>query len=548
MQPDYVFETSWEVCNKVGGIYTVLSTRAKSLTALLKDRLIFIGPDVHKGEEKYNSDFIEGKTPYEDWAKEENKKGEIMVRCGHWDVPGKPVAILIDFKNFWKNKNDAYYKMWQWYGIESDKGYGDYDESCVFALSVAYVMEGIYSYYHLEEKRVVAHFNEWTVGMGLLHVHHTFPEIKTIFTTHATSIGRSIAFNEKELYKYFKNYNGDQMAQELNMVAKHFLEKKAAQEADCFTTVSDITALECEQLLGVKPHIVTPNGFEGDYLPTKSSFGKKCEEARKKIKDVLQSLLAEEIDKDALLVGIGGRYEYRNKGINMFIDALNHLRTNLEPKKEVIGLIFVPAWSDKAREDLLSVMEERKGKKKLQKVTLQEPYTTHTLYNDGEDKVLNHLRRCGFVNAKKDRVKILFVPVYLTGVDGIFNKSYYDLLIGLDIAVFPSYYEPWGYTPLESVSFSIPTITTDKAGFGIFCQPFLAEESLKEGMCVIHRDDDNYWEAVEKIAREIEKYTTFENEEVLSSREKAKELSTKALWKNFISYYKEAYSIALSGE
>ena len=288
VKPDYIFEVSWEVCNLVGGIYTVLSTKAKTLQKEHKDKIIFIGPDVWK--EKPSPYFIEDNTVTKGWLQQVKLPYNLKVRTGRWNIPGKPIVVLVDFSPLFEYKNDLYRLMWDLYGVDSMPAYGDYDEASAFAWASALVIENYYLYINGKEKNVVAHFDEWTTAMGLLYIKHFQPGIATTFTTHATSMGRSIAGNNKPLYDYLAGYNGDQMAQELNMVSKHSVEKRAALHADCFTTVSDITARECTQLLERMPDVVTPNGFERNFVPAQKEFAAKRTTARTKLLDIVQCL------------------------------------------------------------------------------------------------------------------------------------------------------------------------------------------------------------------------------------------------------------------
>ncbi|MGL5690312.1 MAG: glycogen/starch synthase, partial [Bacteroidales bacterium] len=268
ISPKLILEVSWEVCNKIGGIYTVLSTRAKTLQDLYKDSIIFIGPDFP--EREHNPLFTEVKSLLKPWKAKAAEEG-LKVRVGRWNVPGKPIAILVDFSDYFGKLNELYGLLWEKYAVQSHAAYGDYDEACAFSYASAQVINSLLNNNVREvlPKEVVAHFNEWTTGAALLMTQLTQPEVATVFTTHATSIGRSICGNNKPLYDYLQAYNGDQMAVELNMVSKHSLEKMTAHAADCFTTVSKITALECAELLDKIPDVITPNGFEPNFVPKK---------------------------------------------------------------------------------------------------------------------------------------------------------------------------------------------------------------------------------------------------------------------------------------
>lgn len=537
--PEYLFESSWEVCNKVGGIYTVLSTKAHTLQQMFNDKVVFIGPDVWGPANA--PDFIEDDALFADWKKHARTTDKLKMKVGRWNVPGTPPVVLIDFKPFFSDRDAFFYSMWENFRVDSMHAYGDYDESCIFAYAVGKVIESFYNFYNLSDKKVTALFNEWMLGMGALYIKKQIPAIATLFTTHATSIGRSIAGNNKALYAYMDGYNDDQMAKELNMEAKHSLEKQTAHHVDCFTTVSDITARECKQLLDKAPDIVTPNGFEPNFVPEGKEYTKKRAEARKTLINVAEKLLGCPISPDALLVSTSGRYEYRNKGIDVFIEAMNRVRNSGELQREVVAFLMVPAWVRDARADLKEVIE-----KNIQTTSpMQMPFITHWLNLMDQDKVLNYISHAGFTNQASEKLKIIFVPCYLDGRDGIFNKPYYDLLIGMDATVYPSYYEPWGYTPLESVAFGIPTVTTNLAGFGLWAEKSVSGKNISEGVAVIERTDFNYFDVADAITASILSLVKKDKKEVEEIRKRCFKLAKQAEWSKFIVFYQKAFSDAL---
>lgn len=532
---DLLFEASWEVCNKIGGIYTVLSTKARTLQKTKKDKTFFIGPDVWT-EQTPSPYFIESPNVLSGWRKAANLPEGVCVRTGRWDIPGKPIVILVKFNALYATKDSFYGEMWKLFGVDSLHAYGDYDEACAFARAAAMVMESLCNYYG-KEKKYIAHFDEWTTGMGLLYIKSRMPEVATVFTTHATSIGRSICGNGKPLYDYLKGYNGVQMSHELNMEAKHSLEKAAAQNADCFTTVSDITATECEQLLERRPDVVTPNGFEADFVPAKSKFPKSRTEARKCLLSRASALTGNEYADDTFIVVTSGRCEYRNKGLDLFLDTMRLVKEQVPEGKKIISFVMVPAWVKEARKDLSeAIAQNRNG--------VTDPIITHELNNYYEDPIVAGIHRNNFTNSQNDRVEVIYVPCYLNGYDGIFNKTYYELLIGVDATVFCSYYEPWGYTPLESVAFGVPTITTTLSGFGQWILGTKTEGLKESGVRVINRNDSNYRQAACEIASTIEAMAKADanlHEEYATA---AKSTAAKAAWSNFITFYIEAYKTA----
>ena len=530
---DLLFETSWEVCNKVGGIYAVLSTKAKTLQKLFKDKVVFIGPDIWSAD-KPSPFFKEMKTPLDAWKRSGLVPEGVGVRTGRWDVPGRPLVVLVKFAQLYATRNQLYATMWEHYGVDSLHGYGDYDESCIFAEASALVIESLVQWKGIDPKHVVAHFDEWTVGMGLLHVKLHLPEATTVFTTHATTTGRSISGNGKQLYAYLPGYFGDQMAQELNVEAKHSVEKTAAQQATAFTTVSKVTARECEQLLERKP-LITPNGFEPNFVPKAADFEACRNRARAKLLQVATMLTGKRYGKNTLLVGTSGRQEFRNKGLDMFLDTMNELRT--DASTQALAFVLVPGWTKEARADLAESLAMGKH------TALQEPCITHVLNNPESDPILSTMRHMGFNNDAADNVHVIYVPCYLNGDDGIFDMTYYELLIGFDLTVFASYYEPWGYTPLESIAFGVPTVTTNLSGFGQWVLSDVADKFEDCGVKVIERTDHNYHHCVVEIQDFISRFAALDAKVVAKIAQQAKRTARMASWSNFIKYYLEAYGL-----
>lgn len=540
LTPDYIFEASWEVCNKVGGIYTVLSTRAKTLQEIHKDKVFFIGPDVWAGKE--NPLFSENENLCAAWREHALKKDGLKVRVGRWNIPGEPIVILVDFYPFFSKKNEIYGKMWEYFQVDSLHGYGDYDEASMFSFAAGKVVESFYRFNLTENDKVIYQAHEWMTGMGALYLQKAVPEIATIFTTHATSIGRSIAGNNKPLYDYLFAYNGDQMARELNMEAKHSIEKQTAHHVDCFTTVSELTNNECKELLDKPADVVLMNGFEDDFVPQGRTFVAKRKKARAAMLNLANKLLGTNMTDDTLILGTSGRYEFKNKGINVYLEALNRLTRDKNLKKDVLAFINVPGWVGDPREDLV----ERLKSKENFNTPLICPFITHWLHNMSQDQVLDMMKYLGMSNAAADKVKVIFVPCYLDGKDGILNMEYYDLVLGNDLSVYPSYYEPWGYTPLESVAFHVPTITTDLAGFGLWVNSLKGKYTeLKDGVKVIHRSDYNYSEVADVIKDTVSEFSGLPENVIKTMRKNASDIAEKALWKHFIKYYYEAYNVAL---
>ena len=534
IKPDYLFEVSWEVCNKVGGIYTVIATKSLYLKSELKRHHILIGPDVWMNVEN-NPDFIEDPLLYRMWREQAAQEG-LRIRVGKWNVPGKPTAILVDFKQYLTRKDELLTEMWKDFGVDSLTGNWDYVESALFGYTAGKVIESFYKFNLTPSDKVVAQFHEWMTGAGLLYLKKTKLPVATVFTTHATVVGRCVAGNNLPLYDSMKLYDGDAKAREFNVLARHSLEKQSALHSDIFTTVSGITAAECRQFLTREVDIVTPNGFENSFTPsTDEEYDTMRKAARAKFVEVATAMSGETVPENAVFVGIGGRYEWKNKGIDVFIDALAKLNETGFEGKTVQAFILIPSGHKGADKELVAKMNGADSGYVTQ--------VSHYLMDPEYDIITRRLREVKLNNAVGDKVKVYFIPSYLNGDDGIFNMKYYDLLAGLDLTVFPSYYEPWGYTPLESLAFKVPTLTTTLAGFGVWVKDHYGKEH--PGISIVERNDTNYNDVVEGVIGRMKEIANLDKSGRQVYMSNAKEVSEIALWENNIVYYKQAYSEAL---
>ena len=538
--PDYLFEISWEVCNKVGGIHTVMTTKAKECVEQFNDQYICVGPDVWRSTHD-NPEFVEDPGLFQEWRQAAQSSG-LHVRIGRWQVVGHPVVFLIDFTTFIDQKDEILAIFWDDYELDSLTGHWDYIEPALFGYGVGRVIEHFVEFYVSPQDNVVAHFQEWMTGTGLLYLKKHMPRVAHVFTCHATVLGRTISATGQDLYAQLETLDPDLKAQELNVRAKHSLESIAAREADVFTTVSEITADECRFILKKEVDLVTPNGFEPDFVPGSDEFLNKRETARRRLIDVAEAVMGESTGENPVLVGISGRYEFRNKGIDIFIDALGQLQSDPEFKGNILAFILIPASQHGPKTRVVLNLKEPDRIELPSKRNSR--YLTHYLVNSEHDAILNAIHRAGLHNDVDDQIKIIFIPSYLNGADGIVNLNYYDTMIGLDYTVFPSYYEPWGYTPLESLAFHIPTVTTDLAGFGKWVEDYF--KTQHPGAEVLKRNGEDDETIVDKIAQSIEHFIGLSADSIQKYRENAFEISKIALWEQQIQFYKIAYQQAVN--
>ncbi|VEJ19907.1 alpha-glucan family phosphorylase [Capnocytophaga canimorsus] len=535
LNPDYIFETSWEVCNKVGGIHTVISTKALSISKKFKDKYILIGPDLWQHTE--NHEFVEDTELFKSWKANTENEG-LRVRVGRWNIAGNPLVILVDFSRYFANKNEILRYYWDTYQLDSLNSSWDYIESVLFGYAAAKVIESFVNFNVASRENIICHFHEWMTGSGLLYVEDKMPKVGSVFTTHATVVGRSIAGNGYPLYNTMKGYQPEEMAYRFGVQHKHFLEKIAAKTADCFTTVSDITAQESLHFLGRKADVITPNGFEDSFVPNAKTFTKKRKDAKKQLHNVAQALVGYSLNENIKMVAISGRYEFRNKGIDAFIDALGALNRDTKNDEELVAFILIPTAQEGPNKGLVHNMQMPQ-----QAVNNEEKHLTHYLSDFHNDQILRRIYEQQLYNRKEDKVKVIFCPSYLDGKDGVFNLPYYDVLIGLDATAFPSYYEPWGYTPLESLAFKVPTITTSLSGFGKWVTDYYPESP--SAINILKREDSNYGDIVGGITKNLIKLLKMKEEELEKLQNEASEIAQIALWKNLSKHYLKCYQLTL---
>ena len=530
--PDHLFEVSWEVCNKVGGIHTVIATKALTVTKRMGDNYIVVGPDLM--QESQNPEFEADDTLMTAWRESLYEEG-IRVRIGRWNVEGRPIAILIDFKSLISQKDDVLKRLWEDYHVDSISGQWDYVEPVLFGYAAGIVIKSYAESFCSSTDKIVAHFHEWMTASGGLYLRKNASYVATVFTTHATVAGRCIAGNGLALYSDLHKFNADDLARRYNVTAKHSIEKMGAMYHDSFLTVSDITANECKYLLGREVTHITPNGFENDFVWQGEEYVAKRTAARKAMIEVAEACYGTKFEKEPLIIGTSGRYEYHNKGLDLFMESLKRL-ASCALDREILAYVTVPAANNGPRADLVRHLADKE-----QAIdAAQWKYSTHYLENRQWDPVSQAIRG-SVLETKDSKVKVIFVPSYLNGADGVFNMNYYEMLSGMDLTAYPSYYEPWGYTPLESVAFSVPTITSNLSGFGLWA----VKQADHSGVEVISRDDNNDAYAVEQIVAATLRFMQLDQEQVKAVRQSAYDLSKKALWEKFYKHYERAYAEAL---
>lgn len=592
MKPDFLFEISWEACNKVGGIYAVLQSKAARMVEHYGETYMLLGPFFNS--EKLKGEFEETAAP-EEWKADSLALANegIKLHWGEWLIEGYPRVCLIDVAEFLRETNGIKQKLWEYYQIDSLNAPDDFNHPIVWGWACGKALEIFAS--KLKDKKIVAHIHEWLAAGALLYVASAKVNIKTVFTTHATVMGRTIAEQGLPLYEHISDIDTLKEAYRYGVAAKHLTEKSAAKYANALTTVSEITAREVEHFLERKPDIILPNGLDLKKYPTMEEIAVKHHTYRERMREFLlyYFLPYYEIDiPNTLFYFISGRYEMENKGIDVFIKALGKVNNSLKKEKKsktIITFLFIPtgvggingeiienrehfndikrifdeahdttsgnllygviAGKELGSEFLLGKEQSHALEMKIKKLkkTGAPPTHTHDLMNRN-DRILNLLREVSLVNQVADRVKVIYYPVYISGGDGLLNLDYEQVIMGSHFGIFPSSYEPWGYTPLETAALGVASLTTDMAGFGEFIGNIEDKETRDElkGIYVLERYKKSEDEVIQKLADIMIDYAKLSREERVENKLRARRLSEYADWRELIQYYFDAHKKALA--
>ncbi|WP_367359847.1 alpha-glucan family phosphorylase [Syntrophus sp. (in: bacteria)] len=527
-QNRYLFECSWEICNKVGGIYTVISSKIREALKVFGENYYLLGPDL-----KTNLDFEE--TDEECWnrIREGAAIKDLPCRFGRWRIPGEPKVILVNF-GLKYNKDQLLYRMWEDYGVDSIAGGWDYTEPVMFSHACGEVIETIYNLVvRPQGGTAIAQFHEWMTGAGLLFLKKAIPEIGTVFTTHATILGRTLAGSGMDIYASMDHISPLREANTHNITAKYSMEVATAREAGCLTTVSEITALEAKNFLGRYPDIITPNGLDMEQIPNLVQDRRPALRSRMRLLKAASRFLKKDLPGDTKIMAISGRYEFHNKGIDIFLEALGRLEKEMEGEQSLLVFFFILG----GHTDLIPALQSDYAKVE----TGTPPICTHRLHYEASDPILETSNRLGLKNLPQNRINMIFIPAYLNGHDGLINLTYYEALAGCDLGVFPSYYEPWGYTPQESAAHAVPTISTDQAGFGLWVQSSFTEHG---GVMILKRKGREPHAITDDLSNILKEFLSWTEIEMQQRRESAWTIASRANWVEFFKYYTAAYDKA----
>jgi len=587
---DILFEASWEVCNKVGGIFTVLSSKSKQIQKHYKNQYCLIGPYF---EEACRTSFKEEGVPERyKGIYEEMKSMGVICHFGTWLIEGDPEVILVDFRGYGSHMDEIKKDLWEGFGVDSLNSPYDWNEPVLWGWTVGILMEKIKKLY--DGKKVIFHAHEWLAGASILYMRKNNIGVPTTFTTHATILGRTIASSERNLYSILDQINPEQEARNCGIIAKFGIEKASAQAADVFTTVSQVTAREAKAFLGREVDEILPNGLDMSEFLSFEDLTQKHNLYRNRLREFALYYFFPYYTfdlRESLFFFTASRYEFHNKGLDIFIEALGRLNEKLKKeksKKTIITFFYVPAAVTSIRPEIVNAREafrdikesldeeERDVRENILYAITQEkvldekalfkedflrnmkrkllrlkafkgkpaPLSTHYLANEGDDAIMNGFRRAGLENKEEDKVKVIFYPIYLSGADGLGDLDYYQSIEASHLGVFPSYYEPWGYTPLEAAALGVAAITSNLSGFGKYFYDVLDRDKVP-GIRVIDMENNDREQIVKDLTKSLYRYASFERKERIDNKIRARKIAFMADWENFALHYIEAENLSV---
>lgn len=582
-----LLEVAWEVCSQIGGIYTVIKTKAPSMVERWGSDYFLVGP-YHQHTSALE---FEEATPPEHIRKvlEQLSSSGIPAHFGYWLTNGRPSVILLDYKaRYGRLESDKYF-LWKDNGVSLEGADGEVDAVTAFGFCVAELFQAAAQ--HIPGQ-LIGHFHEWMGGVALPRIRHLNLPVATVFTTHATQLGRAIASNDPHFYSNLPNFNPDEVARSYNIWPKYAIEKAATHSAHIFTTVSEVTSRESEHLLGRRAEFVLPNGLNPHTFTALHEFQNLHMQYKERIHEFVMGHFFPSYSFDldrTLYLFTSGRYEYRNKGMDLFIESLYRLNQRLKglPKPPTVVAFIITRASarnlnvtslqhhlrfeelkttcrDVARtlgqrildftargklpsyEDIFpEEIQVRLKRSILARRTSQwPPVITHDLWDDGSDPVLNHLRHRNLLNAPDDPVKVVFHPDFLS-MTSLLGLDYDQFVRGCHMGVFPSYYEPWGYTPLECLALGLPTVTTDLSGFGAYVAKHVPD-ALQNGVLVLPRSTTNVEACIEHLTSFLGKFCELNRRERISLRNRAERITERFTWDVMAAHYHRAHREALA--
>jgi glycogen(starch) synthase len=592
-----LIEVAWEVCNQVGGIYTVIRSKAPAMADHANGPFCMIGPYTGKNIQAELEPLDDIEDVFGHAAANLRKRG-YDVHYAEWLITGKPRVVLLN-PNVIEAKalGVIKYLLWKNHGVATPENNALINQVVAFGYLTKLFFDELIKLVD-KDQPILAHFHEWMAGLPILDIKRDKIPVKTIFTTHATQLGRHLAINSPFFYAHLPFFNHELEARKFGVVTEEAIEFGCAQSCDVFTTVSDVTARECKHLLKRKPEVIVPNGLNIERFEALHEFQNLHAHYKKEIHEFVMGHFFQsytfDLDK-TLYLFTSGRYEYRNKGFDLTLEALWHLNEKLKAEKAdlTVVMFFVTkrefysikpevlqsrAMMEEIRQTCEAI-ENEVGKGLFFASTTQqdnrlpnlndfvEDYwklryrrtiqswksnklplvVTHKLVNEETDEILQFLVRRNLQNRPEDKVKIVYHPDFINSTNPLFGMDYGEFVRGCHLGVFPSYYEPWGYTPLECMASGVPSVTSDLSGFGDYLTHNFPDHE-KNGMFVIERGKRTFDWSARHLASSLHKFLTQSRRERIMQRNNVENYSSAFDWKNLIRYYRQAYELAIESK
>jgi glycogen(starch) synthase len=593
----FLFEVAWEVCNQVGGIYQVVRSKVPLMTARWLDQYCMVGPYV---EQKAQLELEPlAATGWLARAIERLETGGLPVRHGRWLIQGKPRVLLLEHTRLADVLPALRRRAWDEHGISAVAGDRLADDALMFGEAVRRMFEACHAELRSSADRgmsapgqLLGQFHEWQGALALPALRHAGLPIATVFTTHATLLGRYIASSEDDFYERLPRIDPARAAAHYAVQTQHGIEQACARDAHVFTTVSRITAEECEALLGRPPDMVTPNGLTISRYNVGHDFQTFHADFKQRLHDFTMGYFFpnQHFDLDrTLYMFTSGRFEPRNKGFDLCLDALARLNTELKTVRLGVTVVFFIITARPARSIHPLVLEKRGVLNELRGVCesivekvggelferaasskplrvddlIEEywqlryrrtqaafrmdtlpPIVTHILEDDQTDPVLIQLRKLKLWNRAEDPVKVVYHPEFITPVSPLWGIEYDQFVRGCHLGLFPSSYEPWGYTPLECMALGTPAVSSDLAGFGRYVEDMFPDHD-RSGLTVLPRRGRTYEEAADDLARRLFGFCMMSRRQRVGLRNEVERRSWEFDWSRLGIAYHRAHDLAL---
>ncbi|MEN7549370.1 glycosyltransferase [Rapidithrix thailandica] len=585
-------EVAWEVCNQMGGIYTVIRSKIPSMVEYWGEHYCLLGPYVHSNVSAEFEPISHSRSPI-GRAVEKMREMGYEVHYGHWLVSGRPQTVLFNPFNVYDKLGEIKYELWEHHDISTPGGDEMLDQTIAFGHQVEVFLQLLTE--EANSKKVVGHFHEWMAGIPIPQIRRKSIPVSTVFTTHATLLGRYLAMNDPLFYEYLPFYDWQKEATHFNIEPMVKIERAAAHGSHVFTTVSELTANECEHLLGRKPDEILPNGLNIERFEALHEFQNLHLEYKERIHQAVMGHFFQSYSFDlnnTLYFFTSGRFEYKNKGYDLTLEALARLNWWLKQDKSPVTIVmfiitkrpfhsinpmvlhskaimeevrqccdeiqhqvgeklfYAAAASLDHRLPNLSEFVDDYMRLRLRR-TLQSwksdslpPIVTHNLVNDAEDEVLNFLRNANLINYPDDRVKFIYHPDFISPTNPLFGMEYHQFVRGCHMGIFPSYYEPWGYTPLECIASGVPSVTSDLSGFGDYALKSMKDPE-ENGISVTKRRHGNFDKSANELATFLYNYVQLNRRERIAFRNQVESNSVLFDWQYLASHYDKAHKRAI---